>query len=265
MVTILVAFFYGYSRAACAGQLEGGVKTPGKNTVFSRVFLCFFYPSFVALKPLPQREAQLLFIWYNLIMENFSTHIGIITGKKIDHPDKLLPFFQKKSISRGTILLRPGERVLHAWSVYRGILRAFYYQEEQKHTWKISNESTVREVTPWVVPAPGFLTDISGFLLDKPSNLYIEALEDCELYCLSKENYKSIQREFSEFAGFIFERSLIMADSRIRMLHLRHPSDRFNQLEKMYPKISSRLSVNVIASYLNVNPSTISKLRGKKD
>lgn len=198
-------------------------------------------------------------------MENLSNHIGIITGKTYSYVDKLLPYFQKKSVSRGTILLKPDERVSYAWSVYRGILRAYYYQEEQKHTWKDSNEQVIREISPWIVPAPGFLTDIPGFLLDKPGTLYIEALADCELYCLSKENYTSIQHEFPEFAGFIFERSLIMADNRVRMLHLRHPMDRFNQLEKMYPGISTKVSVNVIASYINVDPSTISKLRGKKD
>lgn len=198
-------------------------------------------------------------------MENFSRHIGILTGKTYSNVDKLFPYFQEKSVSRGTILQKPDERVSFVWSVHRGTLRAYYYLEELKHTWKESNESVIREISPWIVPAPGFITDIPGFLLDKAGTLYIEALEDCELYCLSKENYRSIQHEFPEFASCIFESSLIMADSRVRMLHLRHPMDRFNQLEKMYPGISTKVSVNVIASYINVDPSTISKLRGKKD
>lgn len=199
-------------------------------------------------------------------MDKFSQHITLVTGKTFGYTDKLLPFFQKKSINRGAFLLKPGERVSYAWSIYSGMLRAYYYQEEHKHTWRDGSEhTTIREVSPWIVPAPGFLTDIPGFLLSRAAKLYIEALEDSELYCLSKENYKLLQREFPEFSGFIFERSLIMADTRVKMLHLRHPEDRLNQLENMYPGISTRVSVNVIASYINVDPSTISKLRAKKD
>lgn len=180
-------------------------------------------------------------------MDNFTKYIEVITGKTFEDTDKLLPYFQKKSINRGVTLLKPGERVSSAWSICRGLLRAYYYQEEYKHTWKDGDEHTIREVSPWIVPAPGFLTDIPGFLLDRPSKLYIEALEDGELYCLSRENYKSLQHEFPEFLDFIFERYLFMADNRVQMLHLRHPVDRLSQLEKTYPGISTRVSVNVIA------------------
>lgn len=198
-------------------------------------------------------------------MNNLITHFNSILDES--HPDieMLSSFFEKRVVYTGEIILKPGEKVNTAWNVAQGVLRAYYYQEEGKHTWKNLNEITVREVTPWIVPAPGFLTDIHGFLLDRPSKVYIQAMEYCELYCLSQKNYKALQVKMPSFASLIFERSLIMADSRVRLLHLRKPIDRLRKIEKVYPGISNRISVNVMASYLNIDPSTLSKLRGKKD
>lgn len=198
-------------------------------------------------------------------MEKFSQHIYNLTKGKVKDAEVLKPYFLFKKITKGTHLLLPENPVLYAWSVSTGILRAYYYQEVDKQTWKEKKEAKVREVSSWLVPAPGFLTDLPAFLFSKPSAIYIEALEDCELYSLSLENYKNLQYEFPEFANFIFERSLVMADSRVKMLQLRRPKDRLVLMDKMYPGLLNRLSVNIVASYINVDPTTLSKIRAQRD
>jgi CRP-like cAMP-binding protein len=177
----------------------------------------------------------------------------------------VLPFFEKEMVVSKTLLLRPGEKVKYIWKIGQGMLRIFYHQEELKHTWKDGTHETVtREVTSWIVPAPGFLTDIHGFLHNKISRFYIEALEDCKLYRLSLDGYHQIQHLHPDLTLFILEQALIAATQKVQMLHLRHPMDRLNRLEKMYPGLSGKVSVKIIASYLNIDPTTLSKLRGMK-
>jgi CRP-like cAMP-binding protein len=197
-------------------------------------------------------------------MTNFMNHIKLLIGDSFNHGNLLLPFFEKKTVVKGQVLLRPGDKVSSAWNVNSGVLRAYYYHEESKHTWKNKEEISVREVTTSIVSAPDFLTDFTGFLFDKPSEVYIEALEACELYGLSQKNYKSIQKQFPELASLIFERSLGMVESRVRLLHLRRPIDRLEKVEELHPGLSNRISVNTMASYLNVDPTTLSKIRSKR-
>jgi CRP-like cAMP-binding protein len=197
-------------------------------------------------------------------MNHFLNHLTSTVLKKRELVDKLQHLFTKTSVEKGTILLRPDEQVTTAWHIHKGILRAYYELEERKRTWKEGDKNNIREVTPWLVPAPGFLTDIPSFLHQQPSTLFVEALEDCELYCLTFENYKKIYRELPDLAESMFERSVIMADSRVKMMNLRDGKARLTLLEDLYPGIANRVSVNIIASYINVDPSTLSRMRGGK-
>jgi CRP-like cAMP-binding protein len=197
-------------------------------------------------------------------MNHFLNHLTSTVLKKRELVDKLQHLFTKTSVEKSTILLRPDERVTTAWYIHKGILRAYYELEERKRTWKEGDKNNIREVTPWLVPEPGFLTDIPGFLHKQPSTVFIEALEDCELYSLTYENYKRIYLELPDIAESMFERSVIMADSRVKMMNLRDGKARLTLLEDLYPGIANRVSVNIIASYINVDPSTLSRMRGGK-
>lgn len=122
----------------------------------------------------------------------------------------------------------------------------------------------MREVTNWIVPAGGFLTDIRSFLYRMPATCYIETLEASKLYSLSFDNYLTIQRTYPDIARAIFENTLVMADFRVRMCNLRDPESRLEMFENKYPTLKGRLSVNIQASYLNIDPTTLSRLRSRK-
>lgn len=164
----------------------------------------------------------------------------------------------------GKQLLSPNEVASSIWFVGSGALRAYHHVEEQNRRNKIENSTILREATSWIVPEGGFLTDVKSFLYQVPATYYVETLELCKLYSLSHEKYLLIQRSHPEIAQSVFEHTLIMADFRVRLSSYRRPEDRLAIFQKTYPQMAGRLSVNILASYLNVDPTTLSRLRGKK-
>jgi len=175
-----------------------------------------------------------------------------------------LDLFRLIRIPSRTVLLEAGEISDTVWFIDTGILRAFYSIEEEKRSMSFcKNEKVFREVTSWIVPEGGLLTDISSFLYQKPAHYFIEALEPCRLYALSYNNYQQISLQFPSIAKAMFEHTLTMADQRVQMCNLRSPKERLSMFLRLYPGLTARLSVNTQASYLNIDPTTLSRLRGK--
>ena len=174
----------------------------------------------------------------------------------------LLDYFLPLTARSNTTLLSPGVVASKVWFIGSGILRSFYFIEEKKR--KLGEDEPMREVTNWIVPAGGFLTDVRSFLNQTTCTYYIEALEASRLYSLSFDNYLTIQRTQPEFSRAIFENTLIMADLRVQMCNLRYSEDRRAMFENRYPGMTARLSVNIQASYLNIDPTTLSRLRSKR-
>lgn len=177
--------------------------------------------------------------------------------KQLNSLEMFLAQLDTKCVQKEEILLSPKETVKAAFFVKKGLVRAYYKEE-------VDRKGAYREVSPWIVPAPGFLTDVPGFLLNMPSSLYIEALEDSEICILTQVQYRSLSSQFSELVSYLFNKTLIKADQRVRMLYLKRPEHRLEAMDKMYPGLQNRLSVNITASFINVDPSTLSRIRAKR-
>jgi CRP-like cAMP-binding protein len=174
----------------------------------------------------------------------------------------LLPYFEPMTSRENTVLLSPGVVSSSVWFIGSGVLRAFHLVEQRKRSQ--DEDRLSREITNWIVPAGGFLTDVQSFLYQTPANYFVETLEACRLYRLSYHHYRVIQSSHPDIARAIFENTLIMADLRVQMCNLRAPESRLEMFEKMYPALKGRLSVNIQASYLNIDPTTLSRLRSAR-
>ena len=183
---------------------------------------------------------------------------------KLEELKPILGFFEiTKYSSPRAILVEQGSVCQSAWFIDRGILRAYYYLEEKKRSHENNNETVTREMTNWILPEGGFLTDVRSFLHQTPSSYYIETLEPCTLYRISYDNYLIIHRLFPDISRVLFEHTTIMADLNIQVGNFRHPEDRLRMFEQISPTLTGRLSINVQASYLNIDPTTLSRIRGK--
>ncbi|PWJ57175.1 CRP-like cAMP-binding protein [Dyadobacter jejuensis] len=197
-------------------------------------------------------------------METLLQQLMHLTRLDKSKVEPIMSYMKPIKVPAKKTLLKPDAISNTVWFVGNGVLRAYHTIQEEKRMSELkSGEFLEREITSWIVAEGGFLTDIRSFLHQTPATSYIETLEPSKLYRLCFEDYLSIHRAHPDIARVLFENTMIMADLRVKMCCFRNPMNRLRMFEKMYPGMSGRISVALQASYLNVDPATLSRLRGK--
>jgi CRP-like cAMP-binding protein len=109
-----------------------------------------------------------------------------------------------------------------------------------------------------------WIADLGSFHSDKPSKLYIEALEPSVIIQLEKKdliffyvNYPTFNRNFR----VIIENKFIELQNRVLQNISSTAEERYLTFLEQYPTLSNRLAGTQIASYLGVTPEFLSKIR----
>ena len=109
-----------------------------------------------------------------------------------------------------------------------------------------------------------WIADLGSFHSDKPSKLYIEALEPSLIIQLEKKdliffyvNYPTFNRNFR----VIIENKFIELQNRVLQNISSTAEERYLTFLEQYPTLSNRLAGTQIASYLGVTPEFLSKIR----
>lgn len=161
--------------------------------------------------------------------------------------------FKSETIKKGDYFLLTGKASDRLSFVQNGILRIFLATEN-------------KEVTQWISTKGYFVTDLSGFIFEKPARWTIQALTDTELFTIKREDYKRIgvlmpkwheleklfiARCFTTLEDRIFTHLSMTAEERYE-LFFEHNKSLFNQVPLQY-----------IASMLGMTPETLSRIRKK--
>ncbi len=111
-----------------------------------------------------------------------------------------------------------------------------------------------------------WITDIDSFTNNKPSQLYIEALEDSEVLLISKKNKEFAYANLPQIEKLfrIMTQKTHVALQRRMIDNLSKTADRryLDFIEK-YPQLLQRLTNLQIAAYLGISHEFLSKIRKK--
>lgn len=104
----------------------------------------------------------------------------------------------------------------------------------------------------------------SALILNKPSDIIYDCLTDCELYVGDFKKFKNIASKNIEFANLyntVLERIFIRMEKRILELSILDAKQRYLKLKKHIPEIENLIPQYHIASYLNITPVQLSRIR----
>ena len=121
-----------------------------------------------------------------------------------------------------------------------------------------------REHITWFSFEGEFVVDYPTFLYDRPSQTTIVAMMPSRVLRVTGEQLKqyfSQSIKTMELRAVIAEHILSQFRSRYLDLHYTTPRERYNLLMQRCPGIVEHLDLQDIASFLNVTPKTISKIR----
>ena len=109
-----------------------------------------------------------------------------------------------------------------------------------------------------------FVADYPCILSGQPSQATIEAMMPCRVWRVSGEELLGFFRQSiknMELRAVIDEHMLNQFKARYQDFHRATPHERYNLLMQRCPGIVEHLNLQDIASFLNVTPKTISKIR----
>lgn len=160
--------------------------------------------------------------------------------------------FIPKKLRKKQFLLQEGDICKYTAFVSKGCLRTYTVDKDAKeHIIQIAIEG-------W------WSTDLYSFLTGEPSTYFIEALEECELLLLDRENREKLMNSipsFEKLMRLMLENNYIATHRRVNSMMSNTAEERYLNYMKTYPQILQRVPQHMIASYLGITPETLSRIR----
>ena len=168
-----------------------------------------------------------------------------------DELDILESILVPMKFARGENVVSEGEVCVAIYYVERGLLREYYYKNN-------------KEVTEYLAVVGNVFMCIESLFQNEPSKLIVEALEPSVVYALPKDRLEEVALHNVNIQILyrkILEESLIISQRRADLLRFESAKDRYRKLCKLNPKVIMKAPLVYIASYLQMTPETLSRVR----
>ena len=152
---------------------------------------------------------------------------------------------------KGQMILSEGEVCKEILYIAKGMTRQFYYKNGKELTEHISVEG-------------GAVMCIESLFREEPTLLQIEALEPTIVYALPKARLEEVALHNVNIQILyrkILEESLILSQVHADLVRFETSQDRYQKMCKLMPQVVLRAPLIYIASYLQMTPETLSRVR----
>lgn len=157
-----------------------------------------------------------------------------------------------RSVKKGTILLKEGQKSKDSYFVLKGCIRAYYVLDGEEKTTAFYTE--MEALTPPCV------------ISKTPSEYYISCLEDTILTVSNSDMEVEVNRKFPKFETIcrILSEELL-AKQRIDFDEFKtsSPEQRYLNLIQKRPDLLQRVPQHQLASYLGIKPQSLSRLKAR--
>ena len=157
-----------------------------------------------------------------------------------------------RDLKRKAFFLQEGQTCHQYAFVVEGCFRTYSVDKEGKeHNLQFAAEND-------------WLADISSFYNEKPSRLFIEAMEPARILLMEKSDLIFFYKHYPKFVRYfkvIFENKFVEMQNRVLQNISSTAAERYITFLEQYPHLSNRIPSIHIASYLGLTPEFLSKVR----
>jgi len=177
---------------------------------------------------------------------------GVLTPEQMS---SILLLFKPKSCEKGKILLDIGEINDNLFFIETGITREFSFIDQEQ-----GQDSSI---THWIMAEGNFQYIVNSFLDETPSEVGIEVIEKAKIWCLNKKALDKLYQDYPQF-NFI---GRLMGEFYLKKYEnyisiLRKPAERrLEWFDEYHKGLVNRVPLRYIASYLNITPTHLSRIR----
>ena len=168
-----------------------------------------------------------------------------------DELDVLESILVPMKYAKGDMILSEGEVCRYIYFIDKGLVRQFYIKHGKEVTEHLGDDHSV------------FMC-IESLFKEMPTPLQVEALEPCIIYGLPKDRLERVALHNVNIQILyrkILEESLILSQVHADLVRFETAQDRYRRMCKLYPQVVLRAPLLFIASYLQMTPETLSRVR----
>ena len=153
---------------------------------------------------------------------------------------------------KGDTILHEGQVCRNLYFVEKGMVRQYYYKNNKDVTEHFSFEGRI-------------VFCIESFLKQEPSRLIVEALENTKVYAIPYDDLNNLlvrNQERDMLYRKILEHVAISSQEHADSQRFENAAERYDRLLREKPEIILRAPMVHIASFLQMTPETLSRVRG---
>lgn len=168
-----------------------------------------------------------------------------------DELDVLESILVPMKFAKGQMILSEGEICKHVYYIERGLIRQFYFKNGKQITEHLGEDRSI------------FMC-IESLFREEPTKLQVEALEPTWVYALPKQKLEQVALHNVNIQILyrkILEESLITSQVHADLVRFETAQARYKRMCNLSPQVILRAPLVYIASYLQMTPETLSRVR----
>jgi CRP/FNR family transcriptional regulator, anaerobic regulatory protein len=153
---------------------------------------------------------------------------------------------------KGTVLERQEVVPTHLYFVGSGVARLYY------------TDADGNEVSTHLSEPGGFIASFLSFIHATPARENVACVSDCQLLRIARTDLQALiaaSEPFKQFSLVIFEQAMAASTQRANDLATLSAEQRYKKLLAERPLLLQQVPVQVIASYLGIQPESLSRIR----
>jgi CRP-like cAMP-binding protein len=163
-----------------------------------------------------------------------------------------LSFFRREYIPKKFFYLKEGQVTNKKAYLNKGCSRSFTTDEKgREHILFFAFED-------W------WLGDIESYHTGEPGKQNVQAMEDCEIFVILKTDFEKLRNEIpklEQWENIKQKKNLFANLNRLNEVKTLSVEERYLKLIEKHPSIFQRIPLQYIASYLDIEPPSLSRLR----
>lgn len=186
-------------------------------------------------------------------MEAFNSYLKQFPHYTPQIFENVLPHLLSKRLSAGDYFLRQGKTCKSIAFIKTGLLRLYYLNEGKEVTNCFCKENTIT-------------TSYSSLITQKESEIAIQAVEDSELIILTNESLQKLYERnpfWQQLGRLAAENEFITIEGHHRFLRDLSATERYKEIIENENELLQRVPLNYLATYLQITPETLSRIRNK--
>lgn len=167
--------------------------------------------------------------------------------------EEIVPYLTTKQYGVGEYFLREGKVCQHIGFIEKGLFRLYYLHDGKEVTNCFCKENTIT-------------CSYQSLITQQPSNVAIQAIEEATLITFSYESLQALYEKnlfWQQVGRLAGESEYIKMDCHNRFLNDLTATERYLQVLENEEDLLQRVPLTYLASYLQIAPETLSRIRKK--